>query len=400
MRYINYFYYQWKRSIVAFSHMIGGVLLLLLLTILAAWGISKWFSHAQIFQKVTVGVVIPEGAETTELVAKVISGMDSVKSICTFTYLEKEEATEKLYNNEIQAAIELSEDFYEDVDTGVNTPVTVFFSNANNMNIQVFQELLQEGVGYVQLTESAVYAATDHGKVYEMKLRRGKMQELISGLYVTNIAQRNRAFSNSILSETGEVNFEQYYLVIGIFIFILLIGIHFGFFYRRQEKDTEQKLKVMGIHPVYTSAVRVCIMMMYIFILLALTYLIGCKICEYMESSLLISDKWTMIGCLPLAFSVAAFFHMVFSFSKNEGFGMLLLLGLDAIMLICSGGIIPIVYFPAVIQKIGSYLPLTFWMDYLQRVFFGKDFGQQIIMELIIGTICFMIGTVRICKNT
>ncbi len=400
MRYINYFYYQLKRSAIAFLHMIGGIILLLLLTIFVAWGISQWFSNAQIFQKVTIGIVIPEDADTTKFVTKVISGMDSVRSICTFTYLSEEEAQEKLLENEIQAAIELSADFYEDVDTGVNTPVTVFFSNENSLNLDIFKELLSDGVSYVQITESAVYAATDHSKIYELKMKKSKMQSFLSELYIVNIYQRGNTFQNCILTETGEVDFRQYYFVIGILLFLLIGGTHFGFFYQKQDMDVAKKLKVLGVGAGYTSAVRVLIMAIYVFLIMLVTYFIGCKVSDYLDSSFLMSDNLTVIGLVPLSFSIASFFHLVFSFAKKEDTGMLLLLGINAIMIICSGGILPMVYFPTIVQKIGEYLPLSFWMDYLQRVLYGKNFGMEMIWVLLIGLVCYGIGTLKICKNT
>lgn len=373
---------------------------MVILTALAAWGISRWFSDAQIFQKVTIGIVIPEDADKTEFVAKAISGMDSVRSICKFTYLDEDEAGEMLLNNEIQAAIGLPADFYEDVDTGVNTPVTVFFSDESGLNMDILRELLYDGVSYVQITESAVYAATDLSEVYGLKMKKSEMQEMLSYLYIIQIFQRGKVFTNCVLSATGEVDFGQYYFVIGILFFLLILGMHFGFFYRKQDAEIARKLKVFGLGTGYTSGVRVCIMAGYLFLFMLCCYLAGCVLCERLDSSFLLPDGLTVIGLLPLSFAIAAFFHMIYGLTRNQDQGVLLLLGVNAIMLICSGGVLPVVYFPAVVQKAGEYLPLSFWIDYLQRVLYGKSFGTQAVWELAMGLVFLLIGTIGICKNT
>lgn len=399
MRYVNYFWIELKRSLVAFSRMLGGVAAMLFLAAAVAWGISHWFANVQMFQKVTIGIILPEDAGTTELLVDMVSEMDSVKSICTFSYLDEKEAEEQLADGTIQAVVGLTDDFYEDVNEGVNTPLNVYFSAEESLGKSVFRELLQDGVSYVQVTEAAVYSATDMAERYTLSVSRADMENMLSYLYIGSIFTRGRMFTNCVLSATGTIDFYQYYFVMGILLFLLLQSMCFGFFYRKQDVIVAGKLRIFGIGPWYLSFVRTVIMALYIFVELLVCYVIGCKVSRYVDSSFLMPDGWTVLGFLPLAIAMAAFFHMVYSLAKDQSKGSILLLVVNVMMLVCAGGILPVALLPLWVQKIAGYLPFGFWMDYLEKVLYGKAFSAELWIELAMAAVFFVVGVIGTWKK-
>lgn len=397
---INYFWLQFKRSLAAFSHMLGSLAGMLLLVAALAWGISRWFTNVQMFQKVTVGIVMPEDAGTTGLLVDLVSGMESVSSICTFSYLDEEEATAQLLDGTLQAAVCLPADFYEDVNGGTNTPLKVYFPADDTLNQSVFRELLLDGVSYVQVTEAAIYSAADMGRQYTLLTDKSGLEELLSYLYISHIFARGSTFTNCVLSATGEISFAQYYFVIGILLFLLLGSMCFSFFYGERETENAKILRVHGIGPFYQSAVRTVIMAVYVYLVLAVCYAAGGVVSAKTEASFLFADRLTLPGLVPLALAMAAFFHMVYGLANRQSGGNLLLLGVNGVMVLCAGGILPSAFFPAVIQRLGACLPLRFWIDYLERVLFGKAFGTELWWELLMAAVFFLIGTVGIWKNS
>lgn len=398
--YINYFRLQLKRSLAAFSRMLGSIAGMLLLVSALAWGISHWFANVQMFQKVTIGIVLPEDAGATELLVDMVSGMESVKSICTFSYLDEEEAKEQLHNGTIQAAVGLPADFYEDVNEGKNTPLYIYLSADDSLNKNVFRELLRDGVSYVQVTEAAIYSAADLGEQYTLAVSKGELEEMLSYLYISNIFARGSMFTNCVLSATGEINFYQYYFVVGIMLFLLLGSMNFHFFYGKQDAEVAKKLRIYGIGPLYQSFVRTMIMALYVYLVLAVCYAAGCAVSPKMESSFLMRDDLTLPGLIPLALAMSAFAHMVYSLAKKQSSGSILLLGVNAIMLLSAGGILPSAFFPELIRRFGQFLPLNFWMDYLEKVLFGKAFGAELFWELTMAGVFFLIGTIGTWKNS
>ena len=65
-----------------------------------------------------------------------------------------------------------------------------------------------------------------------------------------------------------------------------------------------------------------------------------------------------------------------------------LLCSLSTIFLFCSGGIIPKQFLPSSIQKLGIFLPSSFWLSYLKKMVLHTITLPIIFFCLILGS-CF-----------
>ena len=94
-----------KRAWKILQKSIAGFCLLLLFTGITVVLFSVMMQNAQVFQKVSIGISIPEEETISRLATNYISTMDSVKSICEFQYMDEEHAVEQLKNGNLQAVI-------------------------------------------------------------------------------------------------------------------------------------------------------------------------------------------------------------------------------------------------------------------------------------------------------
>lgn len=394
----NYFRIEAKRSLKLIANSIVSLIILVAVTIAGVWGIHTWIARTSDFERITVGIGLDEGDNTTKLFARIVGGMDSVQAVCRFEYMTIDEAKEKVSTDEIEVAILLPEDFYEDVDTGVNTPVSVLFAKDCKFNVEVFAELLGDGVSLVQITEAGVYAATDLGYEYDMTMRRGKMQEFLSMLYLEAAYGRGKSFDECILSETGEVNMNQYYMVVAMLFLVLMGGVVFSFFYQKRNKAVEERLRFMGVGPIKQSLIKLFFMTMYVYVgelLCLIVALVASAKTDWIHVEF---EPFQLMALLLLAISIAAFFHGIYGIFMDKG--SLGLIVMNAIMFVCAGGFVPAVYFPKWIQRLGSIMPLFYWMDYLQKVFFGDDYSFPILPLLVVTLIFGIVGTVSKCVRT
>lgn len=391
---LNYFFLQLKRSLAAFSRMMGSVIVMIALSILLAWGVSRSFSNVQMLEQVTLAVVLSENEDETEMILDLISGMPSVESVCTFVYLPKEEAFEKLKRREIEAAIVLPENFYDDVNHGTNTPLTIYFSADVDLDTSMFKELLYDGVSFVRVTESAIYSVVDMRDLYELKMSKKDTYAFLSEFYLWHVFGRGEAFQNHVLSATGEVNLVQYYITVGVFLFLLLGSLTFGFLYKEEEQILYKKLRLMGIGSSAVAGSRVIIMSVYAYVAMLLTWIVGIITGIVREKSLFSGSVLVPILLILPAFAMAAFCNLIYSLAKNQTQGMLITLAVNAFMLICAGGLLPLSYFPKGIRMIGEVLPLRLWMESLQRIYFGKSLGAYLWIAVALGIVCYGISIV------
>ena len=109
----QYIRIEYKRIIKAFVSMLLFMFLVIGLIGLISFGAFKIMYHAADYDKIVVGMVLPEGdsARTLKALAGLISTQESVSDICTFSYVTKEEALEKVADGEMGAAIILNDSF-------------------------------------------------------------------------------------------------------------------------------------------------------------------------------------------------------------------------------------------------------------------------------------------------
>ena len=143
---IAFFIVECKRTGKTLLKSIGSFCACLLLTAVLVAAFSAIMQNAQVFQKVNIGIAIPEGESISRLATQYISSMDSVRSVCDFYYLDEQEAVEQLKQGTLQAVVLLPEGFYHDVQVGINPPAQIYFPKDVAQNTQVFEELVTAGV--------------------------------------------------------------------------------------------------------------------------------------------------------------------------------------------------------------------------------------------------------------
>ena len=135
--FLRYLSLEGKKSLIAARKSMVKFIVMLLLIAGGVLAVSLVMKDAGVFQTAEIGVVIPEDEAQTKMVAQFISAMDSVKSVCHFQYLDQGEAMASLEEGTLDAVLSLPEQFYEDVDSGKNTPATIYFPENAPLNTRV-----------------------------------------------------------------------------------------------------------------------------------------------------------------------------------------------------------------------------------------------------------------------
>ena len=115
-----------KRAFKVFSktikYFLSGIVLLMAGVLIC----SHIFGKQMALKQIDTAVVIPEDGEELKLLTNFASSMQSVKSICHFSYMSEDEALERIKEGRIQAALVFPEHFYRDVDMGRKTSVKLY----------------------------------------------------------------------------------------------------------------------------------------------------------------------------------------------------------------------------------------------------------------------------------
>ena len=331
-------------------------------------------SDAGVFQTAEIGVVIPEDENQTKMVAQFISNMDSVKSVCHFQYLDQKSALDALDAGSLDAVISLPEQFYEDVDSGKNTPATIYFPENAPLNTRVFGELVTDGVSLLRTAEAGVYAAYDTAGIYKAELTNDQISDVIADLYIYEAFDRTLVFQKSVYSSLGKADLYQYYFSAGVLILLLMLGVNQSHLYQRQSRAVENKIRIYGIGEGKNALIKLLLMTIPLWLAGTIIYVAGCAVSKQYHLSFLWFDREVLAGTLLLAAVIAAYFHLVYTISGESTRGTVVLLAVNMLQVIASGIVIPTAYLPKLFEKIAPFFPLTFWDNYyLKLLFFGID---------------------------
>ena len=382
--FFRYLALEGKKSLRVARKSIVKFIVMLLLIAGGVLAVSLVMSDAGVFQTAEIGVVIPEDENQTKMVAQFISNMDSVKSVCHFQYLDQKSALDALDAGSLDAVLSLPEQFYEDVDSGKNTPATIYFPKNAPLNTRVFGELVTDGVSLLRTAEAGVYAAYDTAGIYRAELTNDQIGDVISDLYIYEAFDRTLVFQKSVYSSLGKADLYQYYFSAGVLILLLMLGVNQSHLYQRQSRAVENKIRIYGIGEGKNALVKLFLMTIPLWLAGTIIYVAGCAVSKQYHLSFLWFDREVLAGTLLLAAVIAAYFHLVYTISGESTRGTVVLLAVNMLQVIASGIVIPTAYLPKLFEKIAPFFPLTFWDNYyLKLLFFGtnaRDTKQLFLM--------------------
>jgi len=376
-----YLFLEYKKSAKVLLKSTVSLLLAAVLLLGAAAVLSHVFFGSRMFQAIDVGVAVPEGEKETKAVLRFLSAMESAESVCNFRYFPENEAKEKLYEGEVQAVIVLPESLYEDMYSGEKGRIAVYLPEDPPFRVQVFRELLADGVSLLTTAEAGVLAASDlagtdaiaYGERDETgfpKMKPYEAANFISYEYIQCALGRDNMFDEYVYSPLGQMDLYQYYFATAASVLLLMSGLNYSFLYQGNSRAVEQKLRVMGLGTVKASFIKILVMANASWLLAAASYLAGCLFSRWGKFDFIWFHGSVLLLLIPVSIGAAFYFHAVYSVFGKGMQGAVFLLSVNAVMVLCSGVVIPLAYLPEAVRRVGQYLPLNFLRQYCAEVFF------------------------------
>lgn len=382
---IAFFIVECKRTWKTLLKSIGSFCACLLLTAVLVAAFSAIMQNAQVFQKVNIGIAIPEGESISRLATQYISSMDSVRSVCDFYYLDEQEAVEQLKQGTLQAVVVLPEGFYHDVQVGINPPAQIYFPKDAVQNTQVFEELVTAGVSFLQTAEAGVYAALDTASYYGIELQGAGLGDTIAYLFVNQMLKRDSVYSARMLSSMGNLLVAEYYYAAGLVILLMMCGIQFGFLYGKRNRSVEDKLKICGVGSIRQSVVKILVMTEFLYVTGLLYYFAGIGVAGWTKTYFVFYQGTTWYALLLLCLGIAIYFQVLYELSGSSSQAAVFVFAVNVITIIGAGVLIPEAYLGKEIAGISRFLPMKYWNVYAAGMLEG-----ELSKEAVTGTVFFL----------
>lgn len=383
--FLVYLKLELKRALKSAPYFLAGTAVLAVLVGLIAFAAGRVLYSDRAVGNIRVGVVLPQQDPASEKLISMVSSLESVSSLCEFSYVDEKGGREQMRQGKLYALMLLPEGLLRGIMDGTNTPVTIVFPENAGLEAAVFRELADAGTQILKTAQAAVYAAD------ELCSRMGRETQIpsaeadINSMYLKYALNRSVYFRTEEVSAVGEVGTAAFYGISASVMVLLLLGIPAAGFLKPYSEIMERKLFLIGLSRTKRLIARaVCLWLAFAAVTAAPFFL--CFGMGFMESGGFSIPVWLMV-CM----AAAMWTILIYELARNAFAGICALFLTAAASVFMAGGLIPSVFLPEAVQRAGSVTPAAILMDAVQWMVSGGE-AFPVLRLTALGAAAFLLA--------
>ncbi|MCI8512400.1 MAG: ABC transporter permease [Lachnospiraceae bacterium] len=359
---VTYLKLELKRAFLRLPQMLLGAAALVAFMGAAVLLASGALYGSQAAGRIAVGVLLPERDAVARQAVSMISSLESVKSLCDFSYPERDEAMEALEQGELYAVLEVPDGFVEDIINGTNTPVRIYFKGKESVESQIFKELSEAGAATLGASQAGIYAGDELLVSLGISERIPLLEEDLNRIFLRYSLPRMDYFRKHVVSAAGDVETPVFYGISMAVLFLLFGAIPVSGYLMPPERVMQQKLSLLGVGPVMMLAAR-CIG------LTLLLFAVAFPVCVAAGCFGLLSQSFLSAGTLLfVCMGASCFVVFVYQAAGSLLGGVMLLFLAVTAMHFGSGGFLPLVFLPRAFRTLAPFLPSHILMEGMKMI--------------------------------
>ena len=355
-----------KRALKRLPHILAGAAVLVVLMGAAALLAGRLLYGGQAAGRIPVGVVLPEDDALAKQAMRMISSLESVKSLCDFTYTEEEEAKDKLKKGELFAVLQMPDGFIQDIMSGVNTPVTVILPENAAVESRIFKELTDAGAKILGASQAGIYSGDELLSVHGIEDATAVFERDMNQIYLSYSLPRMDYFRKVMVNATEDVSVFVFYGISAFVLVLLLSVISVSDLLKREPAVMRQKLSLMGIGPFTLAGSRI----LGISVLLGVISVPAAVLAGW-AGMISVGFDTILTGGL-VCLGAASFSVCLFLAAGSRIGGVFLLFFMVTVFHFLSGGFLPEVFLPESIQRAAPFLPSHILMEGVKMAVTGN----------------------------
>ncbi len=366
-KYILLLQLQIKAAFKSLPKLIAATILFATLVGLVGFCGTKLLDNNHKNKRMDIALVLPPDADSyTTLAFSFLSDIDTVKNMCAFETIDREDAFEGLRNRSISAVILIPDNFVNHIMDGTNTPANIILPRSGvTSESMLFRTFVNAGVADLAAAQAGIYAVDDVCRYYTIEDGISQSEDFLNPEYLSYALNRTECFKTETITSTGSLTTIEFYICSGIVLFLLLSGISCSDLLKRENRTLSLALKRRRIPVFLLFAFKILSVALVFFSIFLFTYFMTSlaqirfpaisKVLPHLNLISLLSLFFLMIG-------IFAMVHCIFQFAQTQSLGVLLLFTISTLMLFISGGFVPLSLLPEALQTISVFLPTTYFI--------------------------------------
>lgn len=355
----------------------GAIVLLFFMGTIALVSVKSLYGEART-GRIAVGVVLPEDDLVAAQALKMLESLDSVKSICDFSYMTGEQSRTELLHGGVAAVLEVPDGFVSDIMQGINTPVKLIFPRNAGTEALVFGELTNAGARTLGASQAGIYAGDELLGMYQLNESIPQLEADLNRIYLSYSLPREDYFRHYQVSATGDVKPQMFYAISACVLLLLFLPIPVCGYLSPLKPVLRRKLEMAGIGAWIRILARTCGLALLLLAVLGPVLFIG------VWQGLI--TWWS--GGLPvlalICLAAAAFIVCLYQLTANPLGGIMLLFLAGIGQHFIAGGFLPSVFLPSSFRLIAPVMPSAILMKGIQMITAGIYHPPAIIGLLLL----------------
>lgn len=406
----QYLYMEIKKTLRMFPRMfLQAVLLIFLIGMIAVAGV-KSMEKDPLALSVEIAVVVREDNVMTRMALGYVESMESVSQLCRFRQTTEEEGFRMLEAGEAAALILLPEQLVEGIMNGANPTVDIYFPEHAGLEAMLFRELTEAGEGMLRVAQAQIYGAGDTARAFGLTGQLSGMEAEIDSYNLALALDRLALYDTRNVAVFGSMNVLQFYLASGMVLFLLLAGMAMYPVLQQEPPAFRRQLERQGtgkgwqcfcqwicgvlcmgaIWGVLWAVMKLAAERIFPAMGDAPDAAAGILTGHFVTGGGILYHVGSRAGfALLIVLTATTFLYLLHSLAGSRTGGILLVFVCSVTMVYLSGGLVPSVFLPEAMQKVGARLPAAYLIQAAGAILSGS--GTEVRGECAAALCCYTI---------
>ena len=356
----RYFSAQWKRALRSLPGALFANVLLLLSAALLAFFLTKLFSPSEEGNaKLKLGIVGGRGETYLGTGLGMLNNMDSSRFAISYEQMDRETAAAALRRGEIQAYLDVPDDFLTALADGENKTIRYVGGGLEaGLNSALIREAGSAAEVILKETERGIYAAEGYFDAHGEAARHEKLLTELNLRYLALVLNRNQAYRTESVRPLRDVSLPRYYAAALLCFLFFSSGVSALPFATGRSRVLGSLLAAEGV-----SRTRQLLSEYAAYFLLQL---LAC-----LPLIVILREKFP--GIFPVLCTATAFQFLLYELATGLLAGAFLQLLAGITVSFVSGCFYPLAFFPDRWQQISRALPSGQCFSYLRNLTAGSS---------------------------
>lgn len=332
------------------------VALVLLLSLFTAYSVMVRENTAQTESKFEIGLVGTAEDNFLQMGLAALESFDSTRMSMEIREMTEDEAKAALARGTIAAYVVIPEEFVDEAMSGHILPLKFVSTTGAAGLVSLFKDEVTGVVSSILLySQKGTFGMSDLLYDHGITKGLGKKMDTMALRYVDYVLARDKTYSLQELGIGDALDLADYLLFGICVVFLLLAALPFAPLMIRRDQALSRMLCARGQHPLSQFfcdyggyALSFAVMLLA---LLGLGVLFFPQILEVLS-------VWELLGrAIPVVVMVTALSFLLYTLATDLIGGVLLQFFITVSLCFVSGCMYPPYFFPAQVQKLGSFLP-------------------------------------------